>query len=196
PALSVSVDSGDLATGDDISEVTGTLTRETGETVGVYDIALGTGSKASNYDISFNADNDAFSITQRTITLTADAATKTYGDTDPAISVSVTSGDLATGDDLTEVTGALSRQSGELVGMYDIALGTDGTKTFNYNITFNADNDAFSITQRAITLTADAATKVYGEADPALSVTKVARAPARGDDMEEVTGPRTREGGK
>src|SRR5690606_2723359 len=157
PALSVSIDSGDLAAGDDLSDITGTLTREAGEIVGVYDIALGTGSKAGNYDITFNTDNDAFSITQRAITLTADAATKVYGEVDPALSVSIDSGDLATGDDISEVTGTLTRETGETVGVYDIALGT-GSKAGNYDITFNADNDAFSITQRAITLIADAAT--------------------------------------
>src|SRR5690606_16404316 len=157
PALSVTIDAGDLATGDDLEEVTGTLTREAGEIVGVYDITLGAGSKASNYNITFNADNDAFSITQRAITLAADAATKVYGEVDPALSVSIDSGDLATGDDLSEVTGTLSREVGETVGIYDITLGT-GSKASNYDITFNADNDAFSITQRAITLIADAAT--------------------------------------
>src|SRR5690606_22837682 len=127
-------------------------------------------SKASNYNITFNADNDAFSITQRAITLAADAATKIYGEVDPALSVSIDSGDLAAGDDLSEVTGTLSREVGETVGVYDIALGTDGTKTSNYGITFSTANDAFRITQRAIPFPAAAATQVYGETDPAISV--------------------------
>src|SRR5690606_29130364 len=126
-------------------EIAGTLTRETGDTVGTYDIYLGTGSKASNYNITFNTDNDAFSITKREIELIASTATKVYGESDPALSVSITTGTLATGDDLSEVTGTLSRTSGETVGSYDIALGTDGTKTSNYTITFETDNDAFSI---------------------------------------------------
>src|SRR5690606_16108481 len=137
--------------------------------VGTYDIYLGTGSKTSNYTITFEADNAAFSITKRAVTLQADAATKVYGESDPALSVSITTGTLSTSDDLSDITGTLSRETGDTVGTYDVYLGT-GSKTSNYSITFETDNDAFSITKRAVTLQADASTKVYGESDPALSV--------------------------
>ena len=40
-----------------------------------YDIALGTGTKASNYTITFTADNNALTINKRTVTL---SASKTY----------------------------------------------------------------------------------------------------------------------
>src|SRR5690606_27012494 len=111
-----------------------------------------------------DAISNSFEVTQRAITLTAAAASKIYGEADPALSVSIDGGTtLAPGDVLSDVTGTLTRETGETVGVYDIALGT-GSKAGNYDITFNTDNDAFSITKRAITLTAVAATKVYGEA--------------------------------
>jgi hypothetical protein len=139
--------------------------------VGLYDILLGTGTQASNYAITFNTDNDAFNITQRAITLAAAAATKVYGDSDAALSVSLkagTLGQVTVSDSLADVTGVLSREVGENVGVYDIALGT-GTQASNYAITFNTDNDAFDIKAKPITVTADALNKVYGDLDPSLS---------------------------
>ncbi|HRQ88488.1 MAG TPA: MBG domain-containing protein, partial [Bacteroidia bacterium] len=157
PALGVSIGSGTLAGGDTLAEVTGTVGRESGETVGSYDIQLGTGSKAGNYTIAFDADNNAFTITPRPIVLTADAASKTYGDADPTLGVSLATGStLATGDTLSDVTGTIGRQSGETVNVYDIQLGT-GSKADNYTITFNADNDAFTITPKTINLNGVAA---------------------------------------
>src|SRR5690606_39746588 len=126
--------------------ITGRLTRESGDTVGTYDIYLGTGSKTANYNITFETDNAAFSNTKRAVTLQADASTKVYGESDPALSVSITTGTLSTSDDLSEITGTLTRETGDTVGTYDIYLGT-GSKTSNYTITFEADNDAFSITK-------------------------------------------------
>jgi hypothetical protein len=56
PTLSVAVTSGSLASAsvtDTLSEVTGTLSRATGSDVGNYAISLGSGAKASNYDITY-----------------------------------------------------------------------------------------------------------------------------------------------
>jgi hypothetical protein len=48
--LSVAINAGTLASGDTLGDVTGTVTRQAGETVagGPYDILLGSGAKASN----------------------------------------------------------------------------------------------------------------------------------------------------
>jgi hypothetical protein len=65
PALSVSISSGSLgavAVNDSLADVIGILSREAGENIGRYDILLGVGAKAGNYDISFYSDNDAFAI--------------------------------------------------------------------------------------------------------------------------------------
>ncbi|MBU1664840.1 MAG: hypothetical protein KKG92_05505, partial [Gammaproteobacteria bacterium] len=65
PVLAVSRSGGSLASGDNLAEVGGTIGRQAGETVsgGPYDLALGSGSKAGNYAIAFNSDNNAFTIT-------------------------------------------------------------------------------------------------------------------------------------
>ena len=57
--LSVTASANGLASTDTLADVTGTLTRESGSDVGNYDVALGTGTKASNYAITFATDNDA-----------------------------------------------------------------------------------------------------------------------------------------
>src|SRR5690606_33820542 len=91
-------------------------------------------SKAGTYTLTATSDgladgvSNTFEVTQRAITLQADTATKVYGESDPALSVSVTSGDLVDGDNLSEITGTLTRESGDTVGTYNIYLGT-GSKT-------------------------------------------------------------------
>jgi hypothetical protein len=52
-------------------------------------VALGTGSKAGNYAITFNADNDALTITPRPVTVLADAKTKSQGTQDPELTYTV-----------------------------------------------------------------------------------------------------------
>ena len=133
---------------------TGSLTRAAGENVGSYAIAQGTVAN-SNYAITYVPAN--FAITARPITLTAASATKVYGDADPALSVSITSGSLASiavTDTLAEVSGTLSRSAGENVGNYGIALGsgaTAGTKASNYNVTYVGAN--VSITPAPLSVT-------------------------------------------
>ncbi|MCP6204861.1 hypothetical protein NL465_29600, partial [Klebsiella pneumoniae] len=66
------------------------------------------------------------------LTITADALSKEYGTTDPALTYTVTG--LVNGDDQTVVTGALTRIAGEAVGTYVITQGTLDTE--NYTITY------------------------------------------------------------
>ena len=150
-----------LESGDSFS---GVLSRTSGEDVGSYAITIGTLSAGSNYDLTFVS--KAFSITQKEITVTVDAGqTKVYGDADPTFTYT-TSATLESGDSFT---GVLSRTSGESVGSYAILQGTLSAGS-NYDLTFVSKD--FSITQKAITVTADAGqTKVYGDADPTFTYT-------------------------
>lgn len=178
PSLSVTAaaatSSSGLANGDALSEVTGTLSRETGESAGTYDVRLGSGSKAGNYAISFAADNNAFSIAKRPITLSASSASKIYGNADPTLGVTIALGSLANNvvsDDLIDVTGVLSRQTGDNVGEYDIILG-QGSAAVNYDIIFEANNDAFSITPRGLTASGVVSDKTYdGTTDATVALT-------------------------
>ena len=134
-----------LITGDSF---TGALTRAEGEAVNTYAIAAGTLSAGGNYDMSFVSDD--FTINKKTITVTADASqTKVYGDSDPAFTYSVSPALIAR----DVFTGALTRVEGEAVNTYAIAAGTLSAGG-NYDMSYVGDD--FTITQKPITVTADA----------------------------------------
>ncbi len=154
PALSYQITTGALVGAD---ALTGSLSRATGEDVGDY--AIGSTLANTNYTITFVPAD--LSITEKALTITADAKSKVYGETDPALTYQITTGALVGTDALT---GSLSRAAGEAVGDYAISSTLANA---NYNITFVPAN--LSITEKAITITADAKTKVYGDEDPALT---------------------------
>ncbi|HYK56711.1 MAG TPA: MBG domain-containing protein, partial [Flavisolibacter sp.] len=111
----------------------------------------------------------------KTVTVTADAKSKTYGDADPALTYTVSPA-LVSGD---AFTGALSRTAGENVGSYVIH---QNTLSLNSNYVLNYTTANFTIGKKAVTVTADAKTKTYGTADPALTYT-VAPALVNGDAL-------------
>ncbi|MCV9387576.1 MBG domain-containing protein [Reichenbachiella ulvae] len=158
PALTYSITSGSLETGDSFS---GSLTRAAGEDAGTYAISVGSVTAGSNYDVTFVSDD--LTISAKAITITADAKSKTYGDADPALTYSITSGSLETGDSFS---GSLTRAAGEDAGTYAISVGSV-TAGSNYDVTFVSDD--LTISAKAITITADAKSKTYGDADPALT---------------------------
>jgi len=156
PAYTYTITVGSLVGADTL---TGALSRIAGESVGTYAITQGTLNN-SNYSITFVPNN--FAITQKTLTITANAGqSKVYGAVDPAaFTYNITSGSLVGADTLS---GALSRVAGEGVGTYAITQGT--LNNSNYSITYNGNN--FAITQKTLTITANAGqTKVYGAANP------------------------------
>ncbi|MBI3174031.1 MAG: Ig-like domain repeat protein, partial [Chloroflexi bacterium] len=147
--------------------VTATYSRTAGETVagGPYTISatLDPAGVLGNYNITYNTAN--FTIDQKTASVTPDALSKTYGDSDPTLTGTL-SGFLA-GDN---VTATYSRTAGETVagGPYTISATLDPAGVLgNYNITYNTAN--FTIDQKAASVTPNAASKTYGDADPALS---------------------------
>src|SRR5439155_3804951 len=163
PTLTYEITSGSLFGSDSLS---GALTRDPGENVGLYDITQGTLVLSANYDLTYVAAK--LEINKRAITVTPDSGQlKTYGNSDPALTYKVTSGALAFSD---AFTGALARDAGENVGLYNITEGTLslGTAAGNYNLTFTTGVE-FEIKKRPVTVTADAKMKTYGDDDPAFT---------------------------
>ncbi|WP_020208618.1 MBG domain-containing protein [Gilvimarinus chinensis] len=122
-------------------------------------------SNQSGYDIVVT--DGVLTIDQAvvSVTVTIDDASKEYGDADPNFSWRVTSGSLGEGDTLT---GSLYRDPGENVGTYDIHGNITGDlASSNYIVTLN--EGVFTITPRAITISIDDLSKVYGELDPELT---------------------------
>src|SRR5439155_1763139 len=109
----------------------------------------------------------AFTITPRPASVTPNAASKTYGNGDPALTGTL-SGFLAADG----VTAAYSRAAGETVAgspyVISAVLSPAGVLG-NYAITYNTA--AFTITPRPASVTPNAASKTYGNGDPALTGT-------------------------
>ncbi|MGU1089760.1 MBG domain-containing protein, partial [Pseudomonas aeruginosa] len=144
----------------------GSLSRVAGEIVGVYginqgDLALNSG----NYDLSYQGNN--LTITKALLNVIADARTKVYGEADPALTYQVSG--LKHGDTAGAVLngGSLSRVAGENVGVYGINQGDLALNSGNYDRSYQGNN--LTITTALLNVIADARTKVYGEADPALT---------------------------
>ncbi len=141
---------------------TGLLDRTVGEGIGNYAINLGTLALSSNYSITFNGAD--LTIGKKTITVTAAAKSKTYGDADPALTYTFAPALVGT----DTFTGTLDRVVGETVGAYGINQGTLALNT-NYTLTYvGAD---LTIGKKTVTVTATAKSKTYGDADPALTYT-------------------------
>lgn len=128
--------------------------------VGPYPITITLGLNP-NYDISTTS--GSLLITQRPLTVTAGPQTKVYGDPDPALTYQITSGNLVNADTFG---GSLTRTAGENVGSYAITQGSLVLSS-NYALSFVGAN--LAVTPRPVSVTADALTKVYGDADPALT---------------------------
>ena len=144
-----------------VNSTTGALTITSG--TGTCAITATRGSDA-NYNASAASAPASVTISKAPITVTADAKTKEYSAADPELTYKVTAGTLASGDSFS---GALARTAGESVGgPYAINQGTLSAGS-NYTLTFVGAN--LTITARPVTVTADAKTKVYGDADPALT---------------------------
>jgi hypothetical protein len=102
-----------------------------------------------------------FTINKEALTVTAEAKSKTYGDADPTLTY--TASGLVGSDKLT---GALTRAAGNDVGTYAIQQGTLAASG-NYALTYVGAN--LTINKKALTVTAAAKSKTYGDADPALT---------------------------
>ena len=139
------------------------VARAPGETVGDYTITP-SGLTSANYNISFLG--GTLSITKAALSVTADAKAKVYGSIDPAFTASYDG--FVNGESPAVLGGALafSRVAGENAGTY--AITPSGLTSGNYAITFNTS--LLTITKAPLSITADSKTKVYGAADPALTV--------------------------
>jgi gliding motility-associated-like protein len=159
PALTYSADA--LGYSDTFS---GTLTRAAGEGFGTYAISQGSlALNTTNYTLNFTGAN--LTIGKKTVNVTAAAQSKTFGDSDPALTY--TADALASGDSFS---GALTRAAGESFGTYAISQGTLAvSNSSNYTLNFTGAN--LTINKKTINVTAAAKIKTYGDSDPALTYT-------------------------
>jgi hypothetical protein len=166
PTLTYSVGAQGMVNGDTLSGSLATsATAATG--VGSYGIAQGNlAASSNNYALTYTGAN--LTITARPITVAANAQTQVYGDANPALTSALTGGNLVNGDSLTGSL-ATSATNTTGVGSYGITQGSLAASNNNYALTYVGAN--LTITARPITVTADAQSQVYGNANPALTYT-------------------------
>ena len=163
PALTYQVGGSGLVNGDTLSGALAT-SATTASNVGVYGINQGTLAASGNYALNYASAN--LTVTQRAITVTADAKSRAYGDANPALTYQVGGSGLANGDTLSGAL-ATSATTASNVGTYGITQGTLAASS-NYALNYASAN--LTVTQRAITVTADAKSRAYGDANPALDL--------------------------
>jgi len=185
PAFTYDVDGADLAGAL-------TLTRESGEDVGTYELLLGDTSAWSQYRFVL-ADAAPFSITPATaIVEPAAGQAKTYGDTDPEFDFSITGLQFSDAP-----AGVLGRESGEAVGGYafDISGVTVSAGASNYSFELVADAATFQIQPATLTITPDAGqAKLLGAPDPVFTFS--ATGLANGDTSAVLGGALSRAAGE
>ena len=145
--------------------------------VGSYLIS-GAGLTANNGNYVFvqaAANATALTIAPANLTYTADAASRTYGAANPAFGGTVT-GFVNGQTQATATTGTASfttlATAASNVGSY--LISGSGLTANNGNYVFvqaAANNNALTITPATLTYTADAASRIYGAANPALGGT-------------------------
>src|SRR5256712_9610011 len=106
-----------------------------------------------------------FRATQRALTVTADAKSRAYGDANPALTYQVGGSGLDNGATLSGALATPATTSSD-AGVYGIGQGTLAASG-NYALNYTSNN--LTVTQRALTVTADAKSRAYGDANPALT---------------------------
>jgi cell division septation protein DedD len=136
-------------------------------------------------NVTFEITDGALTIEPAELTVKANSITKTYGNADPAMTV--TSTGLKGSDVIIPIT---TREAGENVGEYAIAVEVAPDR--NYTIT--TEPGVFTIIPREVTVTADNRNKIYGTEDPELTMTVDGL--AEGDSIELITGTANRAAGE
>ncbi|MEI7781446.1 MAG: YDG domain-containing protein, partial [Planctomycetota bacterium] len=102
-------------------------------------------------------------VSRKGITVTADGKTKTYGDANPVLTYSITSGSLVGADTLAGVLATSATANSSVSGSpYTITAGTlTDANNPNYSIAFTGAN--LSVTAKALTVTANNVEKIQGQ---------------------------------
>jgi hypothetical protein len=137
--------------------------------VNSYPITVAAGTLvAPNYTITYAP--GTLTVKPAALTVQADNATRAYGVANPTLSGTLSG--LVTGDNITASFSTTATVS-SAVGTYPITatLSDPGNALGNYTVTKTPGT--LTITQVALTVTADAKSKVYGSGDPALTYVSV-----------------------
>lgn len=142
-----------------------------GKTVIASGLGLG-GANAGNYTLASTSATNTANISDATLTVTANNTNRVYGAANPVFTASYSG--FVNGENSSVLSGAPSVTStattGSTVagGPYAITV-TQGTLSAT-NYTFNFVNGSLSITAATLTVTANNTNRIYGAANPTLTV--------------------------
>lgn len=146
-------------------------------------------TKAGNYTATFTvtgtedysglSEQVNFTIAKKAVTVTANDASKTYGESDPALTYTHTE---LVGSDALVIT--VARTSGENANTYTITASQAEGANPNYEITFKTGT--FTIHKATLTVTVEDKTATYG--DPVPNYTVKYEGFVSGDDKDDLGG--------
>ena len=146
-------------------------------------------TKAGNYTATFTvtgtedysglSEQVNFTIAKKAVTVTANDAGKTYGESDPALTYTHTE---LVGSDALVIT--VARASGENANTYTITASQEDSANPNYEITFKTGT--FTIHKATLTVTVEDKTATYG--DPVPTYTVKYEGFKNGDDKDDLGG--------
>lgn len=145
-----------------------TTAANTASAVGTYAI-IASGAVSNNYNIIYS--NGILTVNKAQLTVTADNKTKIYGEANPAFTVSYSG--FVNGENSTVLTSpattsvAANVNAGTGAGTY--AITPAGATAANYNMVYI--NGTLTINKAQLTITANNATRLFGTANPAFTVT-------------------------
>ncbi|HXA83822.1 MAG TPA: MBG domain-containing protein, partial [Candidatus Dormibacteraeota bacterium] len=125
--------------------------------------------KLSNYSVTIN--NGTLTVTSAILTVTANNASRFYGDPNPLFTGTISG--IQNGDNITATYSSVADPTSP-VGTYAIVptLSDNGTGALvNYVVVSN--NGILTVNPAQLTVTAISVSRLYGDANPALSVTIV-----------------------
>lgn len=135
------------------------------------------GLSSGNYDITYTA--GTLTVTPRAITVTADSASRIYGDS-TSLSYTITNGSLIDGDSLTGSLASAGAASSANVGVYGITQGTLAASS-NYALTYvGAD---LTVTAATLTIRAGNGSMVYGGRLPGIGYSVSGWRNGQGDSL-------------
>ncbi|CAO3431384.1 MBG domain-containing protein [Azospirillum endophyticum] len=127
-----------------------------------YSLGLGTLTATGGYTVGLS-NTGRYTVAPRAVTVTADTQSRVYGDANPALTY--TASGLVNGDTLTGSL-ATAATTGSGVGTYAI---TGNSLSAGGNYTLSVTDGSLTVTPRPLSVTADAQSRVYGDANPALT---------------------------
>ena len=144
---------------------------------------------------SGTAASKTYTIEKATVTPSiSGTASKTYDGTTAATGLTITLESAVQGDDVTATAASYTYNSANVAEANTVTasgITLDGEDAGNYTLSALSAQAAGTITRAALTVTADAKSKTYGEADPELTYTATG---LKGDDT--LTGELSRETGE